>query len=294
LTSKEGIRISAALAITACALLFVPAAASAATGSISGTVTAASGGAALEGVEVCAYEVEEEVEGGCALTSPSGQYTISSLVPGEYKVEFWPHREGLNYVTQYYNHKSTFATAEAVTVISGGTATGVNAQLQVGGLLTGTLTDAATHAALPGVFVCALEPTIEEFLCGQTDAGGQYTIAGLPSSSFYRVEFGPEFEEQVAPGTYITQYYSGKSTFAEANPVAVTAPATTAGIDAALARRPAAKVPTISVPPVVTPAPVAPPPRKPIACKKGFKKKTVKGKARCVRKAKRHHHRRHR
>lgn len=294
MTSKESIRISAALAITACALLFVPATALAATGSISGTVTAASGGAALKGVEVCAYEVEEEEEEGCALTSPSGQYTISGLFPGEYKVEFWPHREGLNYITQYYNNKSTFATAEAVTVTSGETSSGVNAQLQVGGLLTGTLTDAATHAALPGIFVCAFEPTIEEFICAQTGAGGQYTIAGLPSSSFYRVEFGPEFEEQVAPGSYITQYYSGKSTLAEANPVAVTAPATTAGIDAALARRPAAKVPTILIPPVVTPAPVAPPTRKPIACKKGFKKKTVKGKARCVRNAKRHHHRHHR
>jgi Divergent InlB B-repeat domain len=45
-------------------------------------------------------------------------------------------------------------------------------------------------------------------------------------------------------------------------------------------------------PPAPAPAPAPPPAPKPLKCKKGFKKKTVKGKARCV-KVKKHKHRRH-
>jgi hypothetical protein len=40
-----------------------------------------------------------------------------------------------------------------------------------------------------------------------------------------------------------------------------------------------------------TPAPVPPPAPKPLHCKKGFKKKLVKGKPRCVKRKKAHHHR---
>ena len=40
--------------------------------------------------------------------------------------------------------------------------------------------------------------------------------------------------------------------------------------------------PVTPVTPSVTPPPVLPPPTKPLKCKKGFKKKTVKGKAKCV------------
>lgn len=283
----------AALAITACALLFVPAMAGAATtGAISGTVTAASGGAALKGVEVCAYEVVGEEE-ACILTSASGEYTISGLAPAEYKVEFWLHREGLNYITQYYNDQPTFGAADEVTVTAGATHAAVNAQLHEGGRIAGTVTDASTHAGVGEIIVCAFESISEEGVCAFTAPGGQYTIAGLPSGS-YEVVFAPNFEEEELPGTYITQFYNDKPTFATADLVSVTAPGgTTPGIDAALVKRPAAKVPTISVPPVIAPAPVPAPVAKPkpLTCKKGFKKKTVAGKAKCV---KVHHHRRHR
>ena len=288
---KVGTRIASALAIVVSGVLLAPATASAAplTGSIAGTVTAASGGAPLKGVEVCADRVAGEGE-ACILTSTSGEYLISGLVPGSYKVEFWPHREGLNLTTQYYNDQPTFSAAETVLVTGGATVPNVNAQLHEGGRIAGTVTDAASHAGLAEILVCALESISEEGVCGHTAAGGQYTIAGLPSGS-YEVAFLPDFDEQALPGTYINQYYNDKPSFATANLVSVTAPGgTTSGIDAALAKRPLPPIPPISLPPAPVIASVAKP--KFITCKKGFKKKTVKGKARCVRKAKRHHHRR--
>jgi hypothetical protein len=286
---KAGIRIASVLAIVASGVLLAPVSALAAPlpGSISGTVTAANGGAPLEGVEVCAYEIggEEEFTEPCPLTSISGAYTISGLAPGSYKVEFWPHLEGLNYITQFYNGKSSFATAEAVLVTAGTTVSGVNAQLQEGGRITGTVTDASTHVGIDEIIVCAFEATVEEFGCAFTGAGGQYTIAGLPSGS-YEVVFAPNFEEEELPGTYITQFYNDEPTFAQADLVSVTAPGTRSGINAALAKRPLPKAPTISVPPVIAPTP-APTPTpvvkpKPLTCRKGFEKKTVAGKPRCV------------
>jgi Carboxypeptidase regulatory-like domain len=289
--SKVGIRVSAALAITACVLLLVPAIAGAVTtGGIAGTVTAASGGAGVKGIEVCASEVVG-VEGACVLTTSStGEYTISGLAPGSYIVEFWTHREGLNLITQYYNDQPTFSAAEAVSVTAGATVPNINAQLHEGGRIAGTVTDASSHAGVGGIFVCALESITEEGACALTAPTGQYTIAGLPSGSYEVV-----FEGEELPGTYITQFYNDQPSFATANLVTVTAPGGThSGIDAALVMRPLPKVPTVSLPPVVAPVlpPVAKP--KPLTCKKGFQKKMVRGKATCVKKkAKRHHHRRH-
>jgi Carboxypeptidase regulatory-like domain len=293
LNLKAGIRVSAALAITACGLLLVPALASAATGSIAGTVTAASGGAALKGIEVCADQVGGEEE-PCILTSASGEYTISGLTPGSYKVEFWPHREGLNFITQFYDDQPTFAAAEEVTVTAGATHAEINAELSEGGRITGTVTDAASHAGVGEIIVCAFGSISEEGGCALTAAGGQYTIAGLPSGS-YEVVFAPNFEgEEELPGSYITQYYNDEPTFSQANLVSVTAPGgTTSGIDAALAKRALPKIPTISVPPVIAPTPPPAPVAKPLTCKKGFQRKTVAGKARCVKKTKHHHRYRH-
>ena len=298
LNLNAGIRTSAVLAIAAFALLLVPAGASAATtGSISGIVTAASGGAALKGIEVCADELGGEEE-TCILTSASGEYTISGLAPGSYKVEFWSHREGLNFITQYYNNQSTFSGAEAILVMAGGNVPNIDAELHEGGRISGAVTDASSRVGLGEIFVCAFESISEEGACTLTAASGQYTIAGLPSGS-YEVVFAPEFDEQEeGPGTYITQYYNDKPSFATANLVSVTAPGgTTAGIDAALVRRPLPEIPRISVPSVIAPTPIAPPVAKSkpqsLVCKKGFQKKAVRGKVSCVKQARRHHRHRH-
>ena len=285
------IRVSAALAITACALLLVPAIAGAVTtGGIAGTVT--SGGTGIKGIEVCAYEVGGEEE-ACILTSPSGEYTLSGLAPGSYKVEFWTHREGLNLITQYYNDQPTFSAAEAIPVTAGAPVPNINAQLHEGGRIAGTVTDASSHAGVGEINVCASESISEEGACALTAPGGQYTIAGLPGGS-YKVEFLPDFEEEGLPGSYINQYYNDQPSFATADLVPVTAPGgTTPGINAALVKRPAATVPTISVPPVIAPAPVPAPVAKPkpLTCKKGFRKKTVAGKTRCIKKRAKHRHR---
>jgi hypothetical protein len=200
-------------------------------GQIAGKVTDASK-VALANIRVCAYEAGgggEFVEfGRCASTNGAGEYTISDLAGGFYKVKFSAGSEGGNYATQYFNGKRTLAEANEVAVITGSMTSGINAEMQTGGQITGQVTDASTHAPLAKITVCANEAVGGELGelggCASTNTAGQYTISGL-TEVHYKVEFS-------AGGNYATQYFNGKSTFAEADEVAVIAGFTTSGIDA--------------------------------------------------------------
>lgn len=225
-------------------------------GEISGKVTSASGGAGLEGVEVCAEEpgIEEDF-GRCATTGAGGDYTISSLPSGSYVVAFFPGSSELNYVTQYYEDSDSYSGAKLVSVTAPDTKSGIDAQLAIGGQISGRVTDASTAAALQEIEVCAFprSTTGEEARfehCTSTAANGEYTISGLASGE-YDVEFISFFLE---PSTYLTQYYSDKYLLAEAQSVTVVQGSLVSGIDAAMERGPAAAPKNTGLP-VVSGAP---------------------------------------
>jgi Carboxypeptidase regulatory-like domain len=226
--------VVATLVVVACSLGLAPGALAATTGQISGTVTSASAGkAAISGIEACASSVGGE-EFACATTTGSGEYTISGLASGEYYVEFAPPFEShLDYVRQYYNHVSSFAAAQAVLVTAGAARSGVDAELEEGAQITGTVRSAvAGKATIEGIRVCAL-PSNERYEgveCAKTSATGDYTITGLQGGE-YRIEFSSPFESGL---DYVTQYYNHQLTRSAAQVVAVIAPLTVSGVDAEL------------------------------------------------------------
>ena len=201
-------------------------------GRISGRATDASTHATLANIEVCA-SLSGGGFGGCASTNAAGEYTISGLATGSYKVSFHvsEESEGGNYLTQFYNGKSSSAAADSVAVVAGERAEGINAEMHPGGQIGGRVTNASTHATLPNILVCAFGAGGGEFFggCASTNAGGEYAISGLPSGS-YDVSFSGS--EEGEGGNYLTQFYNGKSNEAEADPLSVTAPGATSGIDA--------------------------------------------------------------
>jgi hypothetical protein len=113
-------------------------------GQISGTVTNASiTHPTIAKIEVCAFKTGKESEEffeGCAYTNSSGQYTISGLESGSYKVEFNGRicsipKKGERecpevYVTQYYQGQQTRKKSAAVTVMAGSNASGINESLR--------------------------------------------------------------------------------------------------------------------------------------------------------------------
>jgi Carboxypeptidase regulatory-like domain len=112
-------------------------------GQISGTVTNASiTHPAIAKIGVCSYKVEGSAEffSGCGYTNSSGQYTVSGLKSGSYKLEFYGHictiiKKGEEecpevYITQYYHSQPSLKKGEAVPVTAGSNTGAVNESLR--------------------------------------------------------------------------------------------------------------------------------------------------------------------
>jgi len=197
---------------------------------ITGKVTNASTKAGLGGIEVCPMAAGGGSSGQCVTSSVGGEYKLLALATGEYKIEFYSET-GANYVEQYYEAKSSYSEANAVSVTDGTTTTGIDAAMVVGGKITGRVTGSSTKAALAGIEVCS-EPTVGAYgrQCARTGSSGEYAIAGLATGE-YRVEFLAPYGSAL---DYLSQYYDDRESSGEANSVAVTAGASTSGIDAAM------------------------------------------------------------
>jgi len=94
------------------------------TGAISGRVADLSDNG-LSSVKVT-VKTQSQAVAGTALSDASGNYTVTMLAAGNYKVLFG---ETSGYIWEYYNDKHSFATADAVTVSEGTTTPNINAQL---------------------------------------------------------------------------------------------------------------------------------------------------------------------
>jgi hypothetical protein len=158
---------------------------------------------------------------GSANTAPDGSYTVVGLGTGTDYVQF----SGGNYVTQYFNDKSTLAAANPVAVTAGSTTGGINATMAVGGGITGTVTDGGS--GLPGALVSVIGTGGATVGSATTRFDGTYTVAGVPVGS-YKVRFSD-------PG-YVTQFFSDQQTLSTATTASVTTGGTTTGVDAAMIR----------------------------------------------------------
>jgi hypothetical protein len=154
-------------------------------------------------------------------TDAQGRYTINLVAPGVYSVYF----SGGSYVAQYYGGASSLDAAATIVVSGGTTATGIDARMQQGGAITGTVTDRL--GAPLSALVQAVVP--HGPLAGRTitEASGRYTLGNLAPGS-YIVSFQAL---QLVP---LGQYYNGRTSPDAADLVTVVAGATTTGVDARL------------------------------------------------------------
>lgn len=246
LRAAAGERARAALLVAfTLALLLVllhdPASASAATGSISGTVTSAETHAPIEGIEVCAISTQfleseyspEAPEPGseqlsCTTTAAVGTYTISGLGAGEFVVGFAnPLGGSLDYATQFYDGKSSLEEAASVTVKAGSVTPEINAQVQEGAEIGGIITDSATGAPVEAAIVCVGSapgaPELET-TCTRSGAGGAYEVLGLQPGSY----------ELIALARGLELSFYGGATEKEATPIVLAARERRSGVNLAL------------------------------------------------------------
>ena len=226
-------------------------------GQITGKATDASTLAGIEDVEVCALEVEEDVAVDCTLSGSGGKYTLAGLPGGKYKVEFWAEYESPNYLTQFYNDKPTFEQAEPVSTTVGETHSGINAQL----VLSSTLEPESTGAPQ---------------LSGTPEPGDTlFCSTGSWSNSPIAYSYKWLRDGAAVAGQTSSTYSVGSTEVGDAISCQVTA------LNDYGSRTATSNILVVSAPP--SPAPKS----KPLKCKKGFKKKKVHGKAKCV-KVKKH------
>jgi protocatechuate 3,4-dioxygenase beta subunit len=151
---------------------------------------------------------------------------------GSYNVMF--EDETHTYPEQWYNGRFSEATANPVTVTARETTSGINAALASPTHITGMVTDASsTPLANVCVYLYHSGPTggrtTDKGVC--TNSVGQYTMPVMAAGSYNVV-----FEDST--GTYPYEWYNGQFSEATANPVAVTAGATTSGVNATLVQPP--------------------------------------------------------
>ena len=195
-------------------------------GSITGTVTDAATGQALSGIGVTVYDATTYGYVSSGNTGTNGTYTAGGLQSGSYKVQFHADN-GIN-ISEWYNDKADFYTADLVWLTAPSNTT-VNAALDRGGSITGTVTDAATGQALSGIGVTVYDATTHGYVSsGNTGTNGTYTAGGLRSGS-YKVLF------RAFNGIYISEWYNDKADFESADLVWLTAPSNTT-VNAALGR----------------------------------------------------------
>lgn len=263
----------------------------AATGSIAGTVTDADANVPVAGAEVCAWA---EIDGGadCGFTQGDGSYVIEGLEPGEYTVEFWPGGGNQELALQFYDGVSRREEADVISLADGEARTGIDADLPLGSTIAGNVFDAGLGRSVEGVWVCSIDAVYDELLiCDRTNANGNYGLPFHPTGK-YKVVFSPDAREWgvsflAEDDGYPTRYWNEATSLADAFAMSIGPAWFAGGIDV-----------RYGTPPVVAPpaiAPVGPPKTQPNRkCKRGYRKKLVRGKRRCVRIRKhRHRHRHH-
>ncbi len=165
-------------------------------GRISGKVTDASNASNLQNVAVQIFS-NAGVNLGSVNTDSSGNYTTSGLPAGTYYVRtssgilFLPNNTSIAVVDQLYNGTAcvpmctnpTAGTPVAVTTLA--TTTGINFALSRGGIIAGAVIDANTGVGLASIVVQIYTSTGAFAKSATTNAGGGYTVAGLPPGTYF-------------------------------------------------------------------------------------------------------------
>ena len=111
-------------------------------GEISGTVTSADKPGGVAGVDVYVYDLAH-TSYGSATTDSDGKYEVGKLFAGSYRVEFAP---GGDYLDEWYDNQTSFASANTVTVTEGTATTDINASLEKNIAISGTVTSVPSPA----------------------------------------------------------------------------------------------------------------------------------------------------
>jgi len=163
----------------------------------------------------------------------TGAYSFAGLRPGSYTLQFRAP-SGVNLVAQWWGGAAVEEGATAIAVTAGKITTGLNAKLQTGARVTGSILDSAGAAIEGYVDVYRVVEQdggrdIQWASSASTDDAGRYTAVGLAPGT-YTVRF---FSSDTG---YASEWWNDKALQREATTLTLAAGETRTNITARLAR----------------------------------------------------------
>ncbi|MDQ1642024.1 MAG: hypothetical protein QOJ90_1375 [Actinomycetota bacterium] len=175
--------------------------------------------------DVCPYVSAGRTGGfirqqGITCSGADGKWRVSGLPGIDTTVDLAPPRDSGYLETWAYGAK-TQSVATRFSLDYGRTTTTKDIKLALGGTLTGTVTDAVTHAPLADMWVDAdgsfpgRAGPGEGFHVGRTDSQGNYRIPGLPAGTYTPIVYDGDYDG------YAPQWSGGVSDPASATKIGV-------------------------------------------------------------------------
>jgi len=202
-------------------------------GTVIGTVTRASDGARVSGVQIKAYEIPElgSAVGYRADTQADGSYALTGLPTGTYKIRAYASLIDVtnDYASEYYNGTSKNNDASPVAVTAGSTTGGIDFNMKASGSISGTVRNGANNQPVANLMVRAYDTVTGSLMASiatSTD-DGSYVLTGLPAGSYIVQVLTTETD-------YLTSYFNNVTDIASATPASVTVGHKTSGIDFSL------------------------------------------------------------
>lgn len=198
--------------------------------SISGVVTVPAGTpGGVSGVFVSAYDQSQSWIGSAAVAA-DGSYTVSSLPAGPVFLQF-SSSSSSGLVTEWFNDKKDFSTADAITLTAGEKRTGADVTLAKGAVISG-------RVSVPtGVTISSWTIRVSVYHANQrwvadtyAASDGTYRLAGLPAGD-YRLQIDADTSSGLRD-----EWYEDAANFGSAKTVTVAAGATRTGVNPTLAR----------------------------------------------------------
>ena len=190
-------------------------------------------GQGLEDILVTAYRQRTTFQGIqyfaelSTVTQADGSYTLSPLIPGNYKISF--RDLNFSYGHSYYYQQDTLDSAALLNIPTNASITLRTTTLVRAAAIVGTVT-CEIDLPLEGIIASAyIEQQGSSFALAsaETDADGNFAITGLRADTYY-VSFSCPY------GLYFTQYYDQVDSIASATPLTLTTSAVAENIDAML------------------------------------------------------------
>jgi hypothetical protein len=188
-------------------------------GAISGTVIDEDTNLPIVGVDVVACYFDNFDICWWDDTDENGGYQITGVPEGEFRVHVWSQQ---GYIEEFYNNVPIFDLATAVSVMPPANTPNINFTLELGGSISGHVSDANGDVVGVHVDVC----TWDDSYCtgNETDEDGNYTVYGIPPGDYLVSIWGGQ-------GFWLDQLFDHVRTREEATFVTVTAGQDTGGID---------------------------------------------------------------